>query len=53
MFSVLNINVLLFQYLKEAKLIDDTCIVKPNIATKNDLQVVHTKKYLRSLQVRL
>ncbi|KAB0799618.1 hypothetical protein PPYR_07498 [Photinus pyralis] len=42
-----------FQHLKKAGLIDEDTVTKPNEASKEDLLVVHTKKYLRSLQYSL
>ncbi|CAK1542709.1 unnamed protein product [Leptosia nina] len=38
------------QFLKEANFITSECLVKPNEAKENDLLVVHTKKYLKSLK---
>lgn len=43
---------LLLQYLLEAKFITPECLVKPLEAKENELLVVHTKKYLKSLKVR-
>lgn len=40
----------IIQYLKEANFITDDCLVKPFEAKKQDLLVVHTKKYLKSLK---
>ncbi|XP_028172661.1 histone deacetylase 11 [Ostrinia nubilalis] len=40
----------IIEYLKNAELITDECLVKPHEAKKSDLLVVHTKKYLRSLK---
>ncbi|KAF2901613.1 hypothetical protein ILUMI_04570 [Ignelater luminosus] len=42
-----------FEFLKKAGLINENTIVKPNEATKEDLLVVHTKKYIRSLKCSL
>lgn len=51
-YSQIPINLCnIFQYLKDANLITDGCIVNPKEARKNDLLVVHTKKYLKSLKV--
>lgn len=43
----------IFQLLKNAELINESTIVTPNEATKEDLLVVHTKKYLCSLHCSL
>ncbi|XP_063236332.1 histone deacetylase 11 [Bacillus rossius redtenbacheri] len=40
----------IFQYLKEAGVIDETAVVKPNEASDEDLSVVHTRQYLDSLK---
>lgn len=40
-----------FQHLKKAGLITDETITEPNEATEEDLLVVHTKNYLKSLNV--
>lgn len=39
-----------FEFLKEAKLIDEKSVVKPKEATADELEVVHTKRYLDSLR---
>ncbi|XP_068703336.1 histone deacetylase 11-like isoform X1 [Montipora capricornis] len=39
-----------FHFLKDAKMINDESIVKPNEVTQEDLLVVHTPGYLDSLQ---
>jgi histone deacetylase 11 len=41
----------IFKLLKTAGLVDESRIAVPNEATKEDLLVVHTKKYLKSLNV--
>lgn len=41
----------IFQFLKDSQLITDDTVTKPNEASKEDLSVVHTKRYLRSLNV--
>lgn len=41
----------IFRFLKNAGLFDEDTIVKPNEASNRDLMVVHTKKYIRSLNV--
>lgn len=43
----------IFQFLKKAGLINETTIIKPNEATKEDLLVVHSKKYISSLKCSL
>ena len=40
-----------FKFLKTACLINEDTIAVPNEATEEDLLVVHTKKYLKSLKV--
>ncbi|KAF9802869.1 hypothetical protein SFRURICE_015466 [Spodoptera frugiperda] len=40
----------IIQYLKEAELITDDHLVRPLEATKSDLQLVHTRRYLKSLK---
>ncbi|XP_047538953.1 histone deacetylase 11 [Vanessa atalanta] len=40
----------IIQYLLEANFITQECLVKPLEAKENDLLVVHTKKYLKSLK---
>ncbi|XP_022823677.1 histone deacetylase 11 [Spodoptera litura] len=40
----------IIQYLKEAELITDEHLVRPLEAQKSDLQIVHTRKYLKSLK---
>lgn len=42
-----------FRYLKRAGLITEETIAKPKEATKSDLLIVHSKKYLRSLRCSL
>ena len=39
------------QHLKEADFITDDHLVRPIEAQKSDLEVVHSKKYLKSLKV--
>ncbi|XP_001636500.2 histone deacetylase 11 [Nematostella vectensis] len=39
-----------FNMLKEAKLIDDSTVVEPREVSREDLLIVHTKKYLDSLK---
>lgn len=39
------------QYLKDAKLVDDKTITRPNKASHEDLLQVHSQKYLKSLKV--
>lgn len=39
-----------FQYLKDAKMVDDSTVVTPREATNDDLLVVHTESYLDSLR---
>ncbi|KAF5275543.1 hypothetical protein FQR65_LT04146 [Abscondita terminalis] len=40
----------IFQFLKKAELINESTIATPNEVTEDDLLVVHSKKYIRSLQ---
>lgn len=40
-----------FKYLKNSGLINDETVSVPNEATAEDLLIVHTKKYLKSLKV--
>lgn len=40
----------MFQFLKRAEFITDETIVSPNETEKDDLLVVHSKKYLKSLK---
>lgn len=41
----------MFQFLKEEGLINEKTVVVPNEATKEDLLMVHSKKYLKKLNV--
>ncbi|KAK9753372.1 Histone deacetylase domain [Popillia japonica] len=43
----------IFQFLKNAGIVSDRTVTIPNLATKGDLLVVHTKKYLKSLKCSL
>ncbi len=45
-------NCIFFKYLKRAGLLSEKSIVMPNEASKEDLLMVHHRKYLRSLKVR-
>ncbi|XP_067000305.1 histone deacetylase 11 [Anabrus simplex] len=40
----------IFQYLKDALLIDENTVIKPNEASLDDLLLVHTVRYLKSLK---
>lgn len=43
----------IFQFLKQFGVIDEETVTKPNKATKEDLLVVHSKKYLKTLKCSL
>lgn len=47
---VMNRNVT-FQFLNEEGLINEKTVVVPNEATKEDLLMVHSKRYLKKLNV--
>ena len=45
------ILILIFNLSIEAKLLDEKSVVKPCDVTDDELEVVHTKRYLDSLRV--
>lgn len=42
----------IFEFLKNAGLVSEERVVEPKEASNRDLMVVHTKKYIKSLNVR-
>jgi hypothetical protein len=41
------------QYLKDANLVNENTVTKPNEVEQEDLLLVHTARYLKSLKVKL
>ena len=50
---IVKINPFILQYLKDANLVDENTVTKPNEAEHEDLLLVHTARYLNSLKVNL
>jgi acetoin utilization deacetylase AcuC-like enzyme len=46
-------NPFILQYLKDANLLDENTVTKPNEVKHEDLLLVHTAHYLNSLKVNL
>jgi acetoin utilization deacetylase AcuC-like enzyme len=47
------INLSVFQYLKDADIVNENTVTKPNEVQQEDLLLVHTARYLKSLKVKL
>lgn len=52
-FCIGKINPFILQYLKDANLVDENTVTKPNEVQHEDLLLVHTARYLKSLKVNL
>jgi acetoin utilization deacetylase AcuC-like enzyme len=50
---IVEINIFISQYLKDANLVDENTVTKPNEVEHEDLLLVHTARYLKSLKVNL
>jgi acetoin utilization deacetylase AcuC-like enzyme len=45
--------IIILQYLKDANLVNENTVTKPNKVEREDLLLVHTARYLKSLKVSL
>jgi len=50
---IAKIKPFILQYLKDANLVDENTVTKPNEVEHEDLLLVHTAHYLKSLKVNL
>jgi hypothetical protein len=53
MYCTVPIKLFVLQYLKDANIVNENTVTKPNEAQQEDLLLVHTARYLNSLKVKL
>jgi acetoin utilization deacetylase AcuC-like enzyme len=51
MHCIVPIKLFVLQYLKDANIVNENTVTKPNEAQEEDLLLVHTARYLKSLKV--
>lgn len=50
---IVYIEFFILQYLKDANLVNENTVTKPNEVQQEDLLLVHTARYLKSLKVKV
>jgi len=50
---IVQIEFFILQYLKDANIVNENTITKPNEVCQEDLLLVHTARYLKSLKVKV